>query len=175
MNNQNQNAQLISMLAALAQMPSADITKVARAKQYMLQEQRRALNAQSGKDAFAHSKNKWWTNYFSSKTDRVYDELTKTLSTLLPDTSDADGQLGRTFYISTDEAKGEFVSITVARTNGVSASRNAVLDSVEKAQQYQTLEKQEYEMAKLAQKSTKLSGLARELDTILGALEDVEI
>lgn len=175
MNNQNQNAQLISMLAALAQMPSEDIYKAARAKQSMLFEQREALNAKCSKDAFAYSKNKWGTDYFSSKTDRVYDELTQALSTLVPDTSDADGQLGRTFYISTDEAKGEFVSITVARTNGVSASQNAVLDSVKKAQQYQTLAKQEYEMAKLAQKSTRLSGLARELTAILNALGDVEI
>ena len=175
MNNQNQNAQLISMLAALAEMPSEDIYKTVRAKQFMLHEQRKTLNAKCGKDAFAHSKDKWRTNYFSSKTNRVYDELTQALSTFLPDTSDADGQLGRTFYISTDEAKGEFVSITVARTNGVSANRNAVLDSVEKAQQYRTLEQQEYEMAKLAQKSTRLGGLARELTAILGALEDVEI
>lgn len=175
MNNQNQNAQLISMLAALAQMPSEDICKAARAKQFMLNEQRRALNAKCGKDAFAHSKNKCGTDYFSSKTDCVYNELTQALSTLIPDTSDADGQLGHTFYISTNEAKGEFVSITVARTNGVSANRNAVLDSVEKAKQYKTLEEQEYEMAKLTQKSTRLSGLARELTAILGALEDVEI
>lgn len=175
MNNQNQNAQLISMLAALAQMPSEDIYKAARAKQSMLNEQRQELGAEFSKDAFARSKNKWLTNSFSSKTDRVYNELTQALSTLIPDTSDADGQLGRTFYISTDEAKGEFVSITVARTNGVSANRDAVLDSVEKAQQYRTLAEQEYEMGKLAQKSTRLSGLARELTAILNALGDVEI
>lgn len=167
------NIELISALNALGALPAVDVAKVADEKRKQAQDARMDLHACYNKRAFAKNHSKWWMRDFSSATNQTYNEITDALSSLIPAQTEDDGQIGRSFYISTDKQRGEFVSITVARTNGVSACSGAVLESVADAQEYKRLLNTENEMDKLMWNVEKLASLAKQLSGILTALESL--
>ena len=172
MNNMT-NSELISALNALGALPTVDVAKVADTKRKQAQAVRMDMRACYNKSEFAKNHRKWWVRDFSCTTNRLYNQITEALSNLIPNQTEDDGQIGRTFYISADKERGEFISITVARTNGVSACSGAVLESVEQAQEYERLLATENEMNNLMWNAGKLANLAKQLSDILTALENL--
>ena len=172
MNNMT-NTELISALNALGALPAVDVAKVADTKRKQAQIARMDMRACYSKNTFAKNHSKWWVRDFSSTTNQLYNQITDALSSLIPDQTEDDGQIGRTFYISADKGRGEFITIHVARTNGVSACSGAVLESVEQAQEYERLLATENEMDKLMWTAGKLASLANQLSDILSALENL--
>ena len=167
------NAELISALNALGALPVNDVAKIADEKRKQAQDARMEMRACDNKTRFAKSHNKWWLRDFSLATNQTYNQITEALSSLIPAQTEEDGQIGKTFYISTDKQRGEFISIHVSRTNGVSTCSGAILDSVEKAQEYDRLLDTENEMRKLMWNAGKLASLAKQLSGILIALENL--
>lgn len=167
------NIELISALNALGALPAVDVAKVADEKRKQAQIARLDLHACYNKRTFAKNHNKWWVRDFSSATNQTYNHITNVLSSLIPGQTEDDGQIGRSFYISTDKQRGEFITITVARTNGVSACSGAVLESVADAQEYERLLSTENEMNNLMWNAGKLASLAKQLSGILTALENL--
>lgn len=171
--NKMTNTELISALNALGALPAVDVAKVANEKRKQAQAARMDMRACYDKCSFAKNHSKWWVGGFSSATNQTYNRITEVLSSLIPAQTEDDGQIGRTFYISTDKNRGEFITIHVARTNGVSSCSGAVLESVEQAQEYERLLETEAEMSKLAWNAGKLASLANQLSGILTALENL--
>lgn len=167
------NTELISALNALGALPVNDVAKIADEKRKQAQNARVEMRACCNKRDFANKHCKWWVRDFSSTTNKLYNQITDVLSTLIPEQTENDGQIGRSFYISADKQRGEFITITVARTNGVSACSGAVLESVADAQEYERLLSTENEMNNLMWNAGKLASLAKQLSGILTALENL--
>lgn len=167
------NTELISALNALGALPTSEVARTADGKRKQAQEARVNMRACYNKREFAKNHRKWWVRDFSSTTNKLYNQITEALSSLIPDQTEDDGQVGRTFYISADKERGEFITITVARTNGVSACSGAVLESVEQAQEYERLLATENEMNNLMWNAGKLASLANQLSGILAAMENL--
>ena len=165
------NMEMINALNALAaQTPKLNKDELFR-KQQTLEDKKRAIKTYQCKYYLARAKNKSFTNYFSNATNNAYYTLIKNLSKILP-SSETDGQVGASFYLSTNPEKGEFVRVSVSRTNGVSAGKNCETETIEDALKIKELSSQIFQIDNMINSTAKIEKLCKTLVAMLSAMEE---
>ena len=165
------NMEMINALNALAaQTPKLNKDELLR-KQKTLEDKKFAIKTYHRKYYLAKAKNKYITTAFSSATDNAYYALIKNLGKILP-SSETDGQVGASFYLSTNPEKGEFVRVSVSRTNGVSAGKNCETETVEDALKIRELSSQISQIDNMINSTAKIEKLCKTLVAMLSAIEE---
>ena len=123
------------------------------------------------KDAVARASGKSDVMYFQKETDAAYHKLLENLGVILP-MSETDGQVGKSFYLSTCPEKSEFIKITVSRTNGVTAGRHTETKTVEEAKECYAIEQKMKQIDRMRRNLYAVQKLARTLAATLSALEN---
>ena len=131
----------------------------------------RDIQRYSSKYAVANASGKSDARYFQKETDAAYYKLLENFGAILPMT-EIDGQVGKSFYLSTCPEKSEFIKITISRTNGVTVSRNTETKTVEEAKECYAAEQRMKQIDRMRKNLYAVQKLARTLAATLSALEN---
>ena len=163
--------EMIQALTALAQEKPKYDCKQLDAMERECRVKMHDIQRYGSKYAVATASGKVDATYFQRETDAAYYKLLENLGAILPMT-ETDGQVGKSFYLSTCPEKSEFIKITVSRTNGVTAGRHTETKTVEEAKECYALTQKAKQIDKMRKNLYAVQKLARTLAATLSALEN---